>query len=149
MSYKKFTSQSGWFSLTLPLDWEEYDDDDTDDGTYAFFNAKEWTGNFRITFFRWTNLVDPSEDKSAKYIKEELNENPGATQLKLGELDCAHYKKDLLQDGDDLLIYYWVVGQKDNLFVCSFTIDKKQEQTEQNKAELNIVQDIIRSIRIN
>jgi hypothetical protein len=149
MSYKKFTSQSGWFSLTLPVDWEEYDDGDSDEGTYAFFNAKEWTGNFRITSFRWKNLVDPSEDKAAKYIKEALNENPGSTKLKLGEFDCAHYKKDLLQDGDDLLIYYWVVGQKDNLFVCSFTIDKKQEQTEQNKAEINIVQDIIRSIRIN
>jgi Domain of unknown function (DUF3805) len=149
MSYKKFTSPSGWFSLTLPVDWEEYDDDDTDEGTYAFFNAKEWTGNFRITCFRWTNLGDPGEDKSKKYIQEELNENPGATKLKLGDLDCAHYKKDLPQDGDDLLIYYWVLGQKDNLFVCSFTIDKKQEPTTQNKAEINIVQDVIRSISIN
>jgi len=40
MSYKTFTSQSGWFSLTLPVDWEEYEDEDTDEGTYAFFNTK-------------------------------------------------------------------------------------------------------------
>jgi len=149
MSHKKFTSQNGWFSLTLPADWEEYDDDDTDEGTYAFFNRKEWTGNFRITSFRWTKPVHPNEDKSAKYIEEEVNENSGATKLKFGEFDCAHYKKDLSQDGDDLVMYYWIVGQKYSLFVVSFTIDKKQENTEQNKAEINIVQDIIKSIRIN
>ena len=98
MSYKTFTSQSGWFSLTLPVDWEEYDDEDTDEGTYAF-------------------------------------------------LTVLTIKKDLLED--DLVIYYWAAGKKDNLFICSFTIDKKQEQTEQNKTELSIVEDIIKSIKIN
>ena len=148
MTHKKFTSRSGWFNLKLPIDWEEYDDDGEED-TYTFFNANNWTGNFRITPFRWTDLVDPNEDKAAEFIAEELNENDGATKIKLGDLDCAHYKKDLLQDGDDLVIYYWVVGKKDNLFVCSFTIDKKQEQTEHNKAEVTVVEDIIKSIYIN
>jgi len=148
MTHKKFTSRSGWFNLTLPTDWEEYDDDGEED-TYAFFNANNWTGNFRITPFRWADLLDPNEDKAGEFIAEELNENDGAVKIKLEDLDCVHYKKDLLQDGGDLLIYYWVVGKKDNLFVCSFTIDKKQDQTEHNKTELTIVEDIIKSIRIN
>lgn len=148
MNYKKFTSHNGWFSLMLPLDWEEYDDDETDEGTYAFFDSTEWTGNFRITSFRWTNSGD-SGDQAAKYIDEELNDNKGAKKMKFGDFDCVHYKKELLQEGEDLVMYYWLVGRKDNLFVCSFTIEKKQEETEQNKAEINVVQEIIRSIRIN
>lgn len=63
MDYKKFTSQNGWFSLTLPVDWKEYEDGEED--TYAFFNAKSWTGNFRVTPFRWKQLADPKEDKAA------------------------------------------------------------------------------------
>lgn len=148
MSYKTFTSRGGWFSLLLPIEWEEYYEDGEED-TYTFFNGKHWTGNFRITPFRWTDLMDPNEDKVAEFITEELHDNDGAINIKLGDLDCAHYKKYLLQDGDDLVIYYWAAGKKDDLFICSFTIDKKQEQTEQNKAEVNIVQKIIRSIYIN
>ncbi|TMI70670.1 MAG: DUF3805 domain-containing protein [Bacteroidetes bacterium] len=149
MSDKIFKSQNGWFSLTLPIDWEEYDDDETDERTYAFFNIKEWTGNFRITPFRWTNLVHPTEDKAAKYIAKELRKNHGATKITLGDFDCTYYRKDFLQDGDDLVIYYWITGKRETLFICSFTIDKKHEETEQSKVEMEIVQDIIRSIQIN
>lgn len=148
MNYKKFTSQSGWFSLMLPVDWEEYEDTETDEGTYAFFNSKEWTGNFRITSFRWTSIGD-SSDPAAKYINEELNENKGATKTKFGDLDCVHYKKDLLQEGEELVIYYWLVGRNDNLFVCSFTIEKRQQETEHNKAEIGVVEEVIKSIKIN
>jgi hypothetical protein len=146
MDYKTFTSQNGWFTLTLPADWEEYGDEDDN---YVFCNAKTSTGNFRITRFRWTELVDANEDKAAQYIVEELRENEGAIKLNLGDYECAFYKQDLLQNADKLLIYYWATDQKNNLFVCSFTIKKTQENTKQNKIELDVVENIIKSIVIN
>src|SRR5688572_20031613 len=117
MNSKTFTSQNGWFSLTLPADWDEYDDGEED--TYAFFNSKSWTGNFRITPFRWTHVVDPNEDKAAEFIADELSENTGATKIRFGDFDCAHYKKDVKQDDDSLIVYYWATGKKNNLFICS------------------------------
>src|ERR1044072_6757478 len=104
MDYKIFTSQNGWFTLTIPKDWEEYDNEE--ENTYAFFNAQKWTGNFRITPFRWTELADPTEDKAAQFISDELNENNSAIKIRLGDFDCAHYKKDIQQDSEDFVIYY-------------------------------------------
>ncbi len=145
MRSKIFTSTNGWFNLTLPAEWEEYDSEE--DGTYAFFNAASWTGNFRITSLQ----VRPkkNEDSTAKFINKELSENEGATKLKIGEFDCVHYKKDIEQDGDQLVTYYWTTGEKDILFICSFTIDKNMDNTKQNESELEIVQGIIKSIEIN
>jgi hypothetical protein len=147
MNSKTFTSQNGWFTLTLPANWDEYDDGEDD--TYAFFNSKSWTGNFRITPFRWTQVKDSKDDKAAKFIAEELAENDGAVKKRLGDFECAYYKKELKQDGDSLVVYHWAVGKKDNLFICSFTINKDQEFTKQNKTEFQRVEDIIKSIKIN
>ncbi len=147
MDMKAFTSQNVWFSLTLPADWDEYDDGEED--TYAFFNSKSWSGNFRVTPFRWTQVTVPNEDKAANFITDELSENEGAIKMKLGNFDCAHYKKDTQQDDEALVVYYWATGIKNILFICSFSIDKKQELTKQNQAELRIVQNIIKSIKIN
>lgn len=147
MNSKIFISSLGWFSLMLPSDWEEYDDDE--EGTYAFFNAKSWSGNFRVTPIRWKNIADPEEDKSAKYIAEEIFENEGATRIKLGKYECAYYKKNVVQDAKEHVMHYWTTGKRNILFICSFTIDKEQEQTERHKIELEIVQNIIRSIKIN
>ncbi len=146
MNFKTFTSQNDWFSLTIPIEWQEYDDGEED--TCAFFNAKSWTGNFRITPLRWTKILDPAEDKAAQFIAEELAENKDATQIKLGLFDCAHYKKCIKQDGEELVVYYWATGKKNDLFVCSFTIDQKQEKTKKNKSELQTVQNIIKTIKI-
>jgi hypothetical protein len=136
-----------WFSLTLPANWEEYDDGE--EGTYAFFNVNIWTGNFRITPFRWTESVDPSEDKAGQFIEEELNSNEGATRFMLGDLNCTQYKKNIFQDKDELLMYCWVTGKNEKIFICSFTINKKDEETDQNINELKIVEDIIKSIEVN
>jgi Domain of unknown function (DUF3805) len=144
---KTFTSSDGNFSLKLPLDWEEYDDGEQN--TVAFFNAKSWTGNFRITPFYWTMPTDSSQLKAAEFIQDELTENEGAVRLKFGSFDCAHYKKDTEQDGDKLVMYYWAIGKTNNLFMCSLTIDKAQEQKVMNKEVLETVQDIIKSIKIN
>jgi len=146
---KVFTDPDGNFILTLPLDWEQYDDDE--ENTFAFFNAKSksWTGNLRISPLYWTIQNDVEQNKSAKFIQDELIENAGAVKLKLGNYDCAHYKKNLEQDGDQLIIYYWLIGNNNTLFICSLTINKDQEQKMENKMVLETVQNIIKSIKIN
>lgn len=146
MEFKKFTSPNSWFVLTIPEEWEASKDED--EGTYGFYNAKEWTGNFRITPFRWTDAIDLNEDKAAQFIADEIKENSDAKKLMIREFDCAFYKEEIKQDDEDFVIYYWALGRKVNLFLCSFTIKKTNEETEQNKLELELVGEIIKSIEI-
>jgi hypothetical protein len=142
MRSKTFTSKDGWYKLTLPANWEEYDD--KDDSTHAFFNSKSWTGNLRITTLHWENRAN--EDKTGEMILEEVQENAGATLMKMGEFDCAHYKTITEDSGEEMVMYYWTFGKNNNLFVCSFTTDRKYEQNTKIKKE---VEGIIRSIRTN
>ena len=146
MDHKKFTSQNGWFSMTIPADWEEFDDDD---GTYTFFNSKVWTGNFRVTPFRWTKADDQYQDKASKYITSELTANKEASKIILGNYNCIHYKKSLTENNEEIVVYYWMTGEKNKLVLCSFAIDKKQEDTSQNESELQKVQNIIKSITLH
>jgi hypothetical protein len=143
---KTFTSENGWFSMTLPDNWSEYEDEE---GTYAFFNTKEWTGNFRITPFRTEKANTSQEETRTSFIENTLKENDGAVRIKLGDLECAHYKTDIEQDNKKMVMYYWTMWQKNTLFSCSFVIDKKQEHTAINKSELQVVQDMIKSIKVN
>ena len=141
---KTFTSENGWFTITLPSDWEEYDDEDTDSDTYAFFNMKSWTGNLRITPFK--NFENPEKDMAADFMDSELEENESAISMKLGELDAIHYKEEI--EGD-LIIYYWITGKNDTLFTCSFTTNKQIEGSKENGKELELVQKILSTIKIN
>lgn len=147
MDQKTFISQNGWFSLTLPTKWEEYDDGE--EGTYAFFNTESWTGNFRITPLQLTDASNSNADRVDKYISDELIENKGAVKIRLGNFLCTHYKNELLQDRDSHVIYYWITGMENHIFICSFTIDKKQEETEQTLNEIKTVQNIIKTITLS
>ena len=46
---KKFISPGAWFSMTYPVDWNEFEDGE---GSFLFYNPNEWTGNFRISAFK-------------------------------------------------------------------------------------------------
>jgi hypothetical protein len=146
MKSKIFTSESGWFSLTLPEKWEEYDDEE---GTYAFFDTESWTGNFRITPLRWTRPENSNEDQAYKFIVKKTRENEAATKIQLGDFACSFYKEDLTNDKENSVIYYWIIGKMNTLFICSFTIDKEQESTKENENALEIVRNIIKSIVIH
>jgi hypothetical protein len=143
MSEKKtFIAPNESFSLILPQDWDEYDDGE--DYTFAFFNAKSWTGNLRITPFYWTK----ADKTSQEFIQDELAVNIDAVKITLGSFDCVHYKKTVEQNGENLVIYYWIAEKGDNIFICSFTIDKEQELQKKNSEALKTVQDIISSINM-
>jgi hypothetical protein len=125
MNSKTFTSPSGWFTLKLSENWDEYDDGE--EGTYAFFNTIKWTGNLRITPLKWSGAADSSKRIAAKFVADELMANPDARKTAIGDFECAFYSKPTKQDGEDLLIYYWITGKEDIQFTCSFTLDRKNE----------------------
>lgn len=147
MEGNNYISRGGWFSIKLTDGWVEYDDEN--DSTHAFWNETEtpWTGNFRITAFQWPNITDPKVDKAVEYITSEIADNVGAQRVRLGQYDCAYYKKESQQDGGEV-IYYWVAGTRNDIFICTFTIDKAQEVMPINVRELTSVQDMIASIKI-
>ncbi|RQO74415.1 hypothetical protein DBR43_03200 [Pedobacter sp. KBW06] len=139
--------RGGWFSFRLIDGWEEYDDDDS---THAFWHETEtsWTGNFRITAFQWPNTNAPHVDKAYEYITTEIAENAGAQRIILGQNDCAYYKKESQQDGVANVVYYWITGKQNDIFICTFTIDKVQESMLINERELTSIQSMITSIKI-
>ena len=87
-------------------------------------------------------------DKADQYITSEILENAGTTKISLGQYCCAHYKKESLQEADCQVIYYWITGKHNDIFICTFSIDKKQEGTPINERELMSVQNMIASIKI-
>jgi len=143
MNIKTYNLKNGWFSLTLPDHWEEYDDGS--EGTFTFFDSKNYSGNLRISPFHYED-EKPGENKVAQLINEEIDENKEAIKIKIGNRDCAHYKKNIIEDEDELVIYYWCIGENNDIYVCSFTVKKIKEQTVENEIALAFVQDIIKSI---
>ena len=142
MKENNFISASGWFSLALPKDWVEYESEE--EGTYAFFNSKSWTGNLRITPLRSSN----SEDNMALSVsRSTLKEHQGAREMQLGELMAVSYKT-YTKDAEQLVMYFWMAGKMNYVFTCSFTIDKAIDGSRKNNKELKLVEGIISSIRI-
>ena len=146
MDNNNYISRDGRFSFRLADGWAEYDDGD--DSTHAFWHESEtlWTGNFRITAYYWPNETDA--DKASQYIKDEIQDNTDAQRIKLGEFDCAHYKKYSQQDEDGTLTYYWITGTGKDIFICTFSIDKAQELLPVNEKEITTVQGMMESIRL-
>jgi hypothetical protein len=146
IQFKEFKSDRGWLSLCIPTEWERHMDED--EGTYAFYNPVEWKGTFRITPMKWTRK-DSTGNKSEEFISSELSENEGAKKIQIGDWVCAHYKKQTIQEGEELTIYYWATGKQNDLFLCTFTIDRKDENSERSNTELSVVKEVIKSIKRN
>ncbi|HEY4195580.1 MAG TPA: DUF3805 domain-containing protein [Mucilaginibacter sp.] len=142
MDYWCFTSPSNWFSLSLPGNWAEYEEEE--DGTYSFFNKEKWSGNLRISQLHW-NSEEDEIDQASKYVQSELTDNSNAILTKIGDWDAVFYSE---KSQDESLIYYWVTGSKNNLFACSFTTDKLSLIKEIHSEELEIVEKILNSIKI-
>lgn len=112
---KKFISPGAWFSMTYPADWNEFEDGE---GCFLFYNANEWTGNFRISAYKG----------HAGYGKEaiclELKENASAVSVRVGGLECAYTKEMFEEDGVYYTTHLWITGIADIAFECSFTVSK-------------------------
>jgi len=134
-----FTTPDKRYSWTIPSNWEQYDDGEAD--TYAFFNSDTWRGNLRIT-----PIV--MKAGAAKFIEEEIEQNSGAVNVRVGEYDCAYYQSETIQDDIESIIYYWTAGANNTVFICSLTIEA-EEYPDEHETELEAIRDMISSIRIN
>jgi hypothetical protein len=125
------------FSLKLPSNWAEYDDGDD---LAAFFNTEKWSGNLRITPI----TVKPS--KIAELMKAQLTNKPNAITDELGKWQMVFYSS--VSDDGENLIYYWIVGEKRTLLMCSFTVDVSTCASEESHKELAVVKTILSSLKI-
>lgn len=121
---KKFISPGAWFSMTYPADWNEFEDGE---GSFLFYNPNEWTGNFRISAYKGNATY------GREMLRQELKENPSATLVKVGGLDCAYSKEMFEEEGEYYTSHLWVTGIDDVVFECSFTVSKGQPVTEAEK----------------
>ena len=150
MNNKIFTSDNGWFTLTLPDYWDQYELED-EEGTYGFFNSKaeDWTGNLRVTLIKLTSDKELHDSMTATYLDKQIQEKAGAIRIMIGNFDCVFYKEDSNYDPEGLLLYYWLLKGKDDVLIySSFTIDRNKENSEANQNELLDVINILRSIQI-
>lgn len=147
MKTETFISDSGWFKFEKPKEWIYKREEK---GTNLFYNDNNWNGSLRITPCRFTGEeMDVQIDKVNKYVNNELNENTGAQIINLGNKEVVHYSKFIDQDGDELQIDYLVFGIKNNLFLCSFTIDKGTEKNRKVKKEMELYKNALISLEIN
>ena len=81
---KKFISPGAWFSMTYPVDWNEFEDGE---GSFLFYNPNEWTGNFRISAFKGNATYGKDS------VKQELRENSSAIPVRIGRMECAYSRR--------------------------------------------------------
>ena len=131
MNPKTFVSPSGWFKLTLPAHWDEYELED-EEGTYGFLNTQPdyWAGNLRITPLK---LSGKSEDEIKEFVNSQMFEQKDSSKVRIADFDCVFYKQISQSEDESLLLYYWIMGKKDIVFISSFTIDKNDEFTKETR----------------
>lgn len=112
---KRYISPGGWFSLSYPAAWSEFEDGED---SFLFYNPDVWTGNFRISAYRGEGAY------ADECLFRELKENPQARKVQVGTLPCAYSTEDFEEDGEAYMTHFWVTGRKDVSFECSFTVKK-------------------------
>jgi hypothetical protein len=118
---KKFIAPGAWFSMIYPAEWNEFEDGE---GSFLFYNPSEWTGNFRISAYKGNATYGKDS------IRQELKENPSATLIRVGQLECAYSKEMFEEDGEYYTSHLWITGIDEVAFECSFTVKKGEPATE-------------------
>ena len=118
---KKFISPQAWFSMTYPIDWNEFEDGE---GTFLFFNPDVWTGNFRISAYKEEASKRGSANYGQEAVAQEFRQNDSASMVKVGPHNCA-YSKEMFEDGDTYYTQHtWIIGIENMAFESSFTVPK-------------------------
>ena len=112
---KKYISPGGWFSLSYPAAWSEFEDGED---SFLFYNPDVWTGNFRISAYRGEGSY------ADECVRQEFAENPQARRVQVGTWSCAYNAEDFEEEGEAYTTHFWVTGRKDMSFECSFTVKK-------------------------
>lgn len=134
MNGQTFNSEFG-YSIILPDNWSEYELED-EENTNGFFDTSEWTGNLRIT------PLNIKIDNPTEFIKREL-EDTNIIELNWEKTKAYSYS----EASDDLWIYYWYLIENSEIYICSFTVDIENKETEKNRRELMIVENILKTLK--
>ena len=134
MSGQNFNSEFG-YSIILPGNWSEYELED-EKNTNGFFDTSGWTGNLRVT------PLNIEIDNPTEFIKSELTETY-FKELNWEKIKVFSYSEAL----DDLCIYYWYLIENSKIYICSFTIDIGNKETDKNQKELMKIEDILKTLR--
>lgn len=130
MFAKKFISPGAWFSMIYPSRWNEYEDVE---GSFLFYNPNNWTGNFRISAFKKDTSLPDAIHYGKESVENELKNNPAASAIKIGNLDCAYSKEMFEEKGNYFVSHIWITGIDNIAFECSFTVphggDAKEAET--------------------
>lgn len=63
-------------------------------------------------------------------VRQELKENPSASLVKVGHLECAYSKEMFEEEGTYYTSHLWVTGIDNVAFECSFTVPKGEHVDE-------------------
>ncbi|EJX05682.1 hypothetical protein EVA_06207 [gut metagenome] len=110
---KKFIAPGGWFSLTYPTSWYEFEDVED---SFLFYNPDEWTGNFRISAFKG------NKGYGDECVEMELQNSVDVHKVKIGPWHCAASMEIIEENGELYQMYVWVLGADDLAIECSFTV---------------------------
>lgn len=137
---KKFISPGAWFTMIYPSTWSEFEDGE---GSFLFYNPDVWTGNFRISAFKADAAARGSINYGREVVKQELKDNPSASLVKVGRLECAYSKEMSQEEGAYYTTHLWITGIDNVAFECSFTVPKGGEvkEAEEVIATLDIRKD--------
>lgn len=118
---KKYISPGAWFSLIYPQSWSEFEDGPE---SFLFYNPDVWTGNFRISATKEDACLRGGMQYGQAAIAYELKENPTATRVQLGELECAYSKEMFEENGTYYTTHRWITGIDNVDFCCTFTLPR-------------------------
>lgn len=137
---KKFISPGAWFSMVYPSGWNEFEDGE---GSFLFYNPDTWTGNFRVSAYKEDAATRGGMNYGKEAVQLELKENPSASLVKVGNLECAYSKEMFQEEGAYYTTHLWITGIDNVAFECSFTVPKggKMEEAEKVIASLEIRRD--------
>jgi len=134
MSGQTFNSEFG-YSIILPDNWNEYELED-EKNTNGFFDTSGWTGNLRVT------KLNIKIDNPTEFIKSELTDR-NTKELNWDKTKAFSYS----EASDDLWIYYWYLIENSKVYICSFTIDIDNKETDKNRRELMKVEAILKTLK--
>lgn len=126
MEGKKYIAPGGWFSMTYPTTWNEFEDSED---AFLFYNPDEWTGNFRISAFRDEDTKRGNIHYGDDACDTELKENRTAKYVQVGDFDCAYSTETFDEDGKRYVSHLWITGKGDTMLECSFTAFAEEKTT--------------------
>jgi Domain of unknown function (DUF3805) len=123
------------YSIDIPMNWSEYELEEDEKGTNAFFDTTKWTGNLRVTLMGC----------QAQVIEDILNKLPqdkNKQYIDWGNI-CGIYHFEKTENKE---VHYWNLVENNNLFVCSFFIGHINDKLE-IESELGKVSDMLKSVK--